>query len=308
MLRERQDMLGISTAWWYNKVDRADSIVDDVLELGLDGVELEYRLTLNMYRELKPRLTTTLPVFSIHNFFPLPEGLDQGSGDLFLLSSTDPEERARAVKHTIQTIQHAHDLGAQAVVLHLGRVDMPNPGERFAKLYNSGKEQGNAMLAFIDEQRGIRQAIHKKNMDAVLLSLEELNKEAEKKQVSLGIENRYHFHEIPNFEEIGLILERFQGGRIGYWHDVGHARAQENLGIIPHNALLQAYSDQIIGIHLHDVRGLDDHLAPGQGEIDYEEIKPYFSPSVPIILELNASRVNRKELLEGIQMIRSIGM
>ncbi|RLB81567.1 MAG: hypothetical protein DRH17_08835, partial [Deltaproteobacteria bacterium] len=260
-------MLGISTCWWHNRADRADHILDEILALGLQGVELEYRITHSMYREMQPRLKKALPVFSIHNFFPVPEGLgfEAGSGDLFLLSSTDPEERARAVKYTIRTIEYAHELEARAVVLHLGRVDMPNPVEGFLRLYTSGKVQEKAGLVFMEEQRSTRQAIAQKNLDAVLLSLEELNKEAEKKGVFLGIENRYHFHEMPDFEEIGFILKTFQGGHIRYWHDVGHARVQENLGILRHNDLLKSYSEQTIGIHLHDVRGLKDHLAPGQG-------------------------------------------
>lgn len=300
-------MLGISTSWWRNKVDRADSILDDVLALGLDGVELEYRITSKMYREMKPRFINSLPVFSIHNFFPLPEefGLSQASGDLFLLSSTDADERLRAVKYTIKTIQHAHDLQARAVVLHLGRVDMPNPAVGFSRLYNDGKVHDADMPAFINEQRGIRHGIHQKNLDAALLSLEELNREAEKRRIFLGIENRYHFHEIPNLEEIGMILERFQGAHIGYWHDVGHARVQENLGILRRNELLEAYSEQMIGIHLHDVMGLKDHLAPGQGEIDFVAMKPHLRPSIPKILELNEGRVNREELTEGIRIIRS---
>lgn len=303
-------MLGISTSWWHNKADRADSIVDDVLELELDGVELEYRITPNMYREMKPRLTSSLPVFSIHNFFPIPEGFGpgQGSGNLFLLSSTDPEEHSRAVKYTIQTIEHAHDLGARAVVLHLGQVDMPNPGEVFSRLFYSGKVHEKDMVAFIDDQRGTRQSMHQKNLDRVLLGLEKLNRDAERKGVFLGIENRYHFHEIPNFEEIGLILKKFEGGNVGYWHDIGHARVQENLGILRRNQLVEAYSDQIIGIHIHDVRGLEDHLAPGQGEIDFGEITPFLDTSVMKILEVNASRVNREDLVEGIRLMRKSGI
>jgi sugar phosphate isomerase/epimerase len=254
-------MLGISTCWWHNKVGRADNIVGEILRLGLEGVELEYRITHTMYREMKPRLKGTLQVLSVHNVFPIPEGLgpDAGSGDLFLLSSTDSEERSRAVKYTIRTIEHAHDLEAQAVVLHLGRVDMQSPEEEFSRLYSGGVIHEKEALAFTDDQRHTRQAIARKNLDAVLRSLEKLNKEAEKKGVSLGIENRYHFHEIPDFEEIGLILKTFQGGHIRYWHDVGHARVQENLGIIGHNDLLKAYSEQMIGIHLHDVRGLSPY-------------------------------------------------
>ena len=305
-------MLGISTCWWHNRVDRADHIVDEILQLGLQGVELEYRITNSMYQEIKPRLKLqrTLPVLSIHNVFPIPEGLgpDAGSGDLFLLSSTDPQERSRAVKYAIQTIEHAHDLEARAVVLHLGRVDIPNPVEEFSRLYNSGKVHEKEALTFIDAQRLARQAIGQKNLDAVLLSLEKLNKEAEKNRVFLGIENRYHFREIPNFEEIGLILKTFQGGHIGYWHDVGHAMVQENLGIIGHNDLLEAYWEEIIGIHLHDVRGLEDHLAPGQGEIDYQEIKPFLKPSTIKILELNAYSVQTEDLSEGIRLIQTSGL
>lgn len=302
-------MLGISTSWWYSKVARADHIVDDILQLGLDGVELEYRITHGMYQEMKPRLITSLPVFSIHNFFPIPEGFGpgQGSGNLFLLSSTAPEERSRAVKYTIRTIEHADELEARAVVLHLGDVDMPSPAEGFAKLYSIGRVHGSDALAFLNDQRHIRQQTRQKNLDAVLLSLEELNKEAEKRGILLGIENRYHFHEIPDFEEIGLILEKFQGGHIGYWHDTGHARVQENLGILRRNELIEAYAEQVIGVHVHDVTGLKDHLAPGQGDMNYEEIKPYLSSSVPIILELNASRVSRKDLTEGIRRMRSSG-
>ncbi|MBW2170984.1 MAG: sugar phosphate isomerase/epimerase [Deltaproteobacteria bacterium] len=288
-------------------MDRADTIVDDVHQLGLDGVELEYRMTHSMYLEMKPRLKTSLPVYSIHNFFPIPEGFGpaQGSGNLFLLSSMDAEERSKAVEYTIQTIEHAHELEAHAVVLHLGTVDMRSPVEGFAKLHATGRVGGEAATVFLNEQRRVRKATRQKHLDAVLMGLEELNGVAEKEGVLLGIENRYHFHEIPDFEEIGLILNRFEGGHIGYWHDIGHARVQENLGILRRNQLLDAYSKHMVGVHIHDVMGLKDHLAPGQGEIDWQEIKPYFSSSVPKILELNANRVSRKELVEGIEVIRS---
>jgi sugar phosphate isomerase/epimerase len=59
------------------------------------------------------------------------------------------------------------------------------------------------------------------------------------------------------------------------------------------------------GIHLHDVRGLDDHLAPGQGEVDFEEIKPFLRPSTIKILEVH-SRVPREEVLKGIRLLTEI--
>jgi sugar phosphate isomerase/epimerase len=147
-------VFGISTCWWLNRVDRGDEIVRGVLELGLQGIELEYRITEAMYQQMKPLLKDPLKVLTIHNYFPLPEGHAKGSGDLFLLSSTDPDERSRAIKYSIRTIEHAHDLGAKVVILHLGRVDMPNP------------------KAEIQEQRQARKAKHQKHLDAVLSSLD----------------------------------------------------------------------------------------------------------------------------------------
>ncbi|MEE9613119.1 MAG: TIM barrel protein [Desulfatiglandales bacterium] len=302
-------MLGISTCWWVDRIDRGDEFISDILKLGLEGIELEYRIKDSFYRQIRPQLKKTLKVLSIHNFFPKPEELEmtKASGDLFLLSSTDQDERLRAVKYSVRTIEHAYDLGAKAVILHLGRVEMSNPTPKFLKFNRGDKEERKEALFSINEQRLVRGARHQKNLDAVLFSLEDLNREAERRGISLGIENRYHFHEIPDFEEIGLILGRFQGGHVRYWHDVGHALAQENMGIIPQRHLLEAYSKMMIGIHLHDVIGCDDHLAPGQGELNFKEIKPFLNSSHIKILEVH-SKVDRKDLLEGIRFIKSVGI
>lgn len=38
-------MLGISTCWWNGKGMRGNEIVDEALDMGFHGLELEYRLT-----------------------------------------------------------------------------------------------------------------------------------------------------------------------------------------------------------------------------------------------------------------------
>ena len=300
-------MLGISTCWWVNRVSHGDEIVSETLGLGLKGIEFDYRISKTILEDMVPGLKRELTVLSIHNFFPMPEGIspDKASGDLFLLSSPDRDERSKAVRYSIRTIDYAHELGARAVVFHLGRVDMPNPAREFFRLFRDGKIGEREGLAFIEEQRLIRQASKKKNLDAVLLSLEELNREAEKRGIFLGIENRYHFHEILDLEEIGLILRRLKGGNIRYWHDVGHAKVQENIGISSQRDLLEAYSEEMIGIHLHDVRGLDDHLAPGQGEMEFSDLRVFLRPSIIPVLEVHA-KAKRKALLEGIRFVKKV--
>jgi sugar phosphate isomerase/epimerase len=281
-------------------------MVREALELGFEGVELEYRVTTSLYQEMRPQLKKAVTVLSLHNIFPKPEDpiFEKAGGDPFLLSSTDREHRAMAVQYAIRTIEHAHELEAGAVVLHLGRVDMQSPTERFKALHQERKLDENEGRAFLHEQQQIRKRSRQKNLDAVLFSLERLNKEAEKKGVFLGIENRYHFSEIPDLEEAGVLLREFKGGRLRYWHDVGHAAVQENLGIRPQEEWLQAYGGEIIGTHLHDVKGVDDHLSPGQGEVDYEAIWTFLKSASIKILEVNTT-VEREALLEGRRLLEA---
>ena len=297
-------MIGISTCHWYNSLLQGGEIVDDILDLGFQGVELEYRISNTLYQEMKPKLQKDIQVLSIHNFFPKPDEplIEKGGGDLFLLSSPDKDERLRAIEYTTKTIEHANELGATAIVLHLGRVDISNPIERFRELYKKGKIDHSEGLAFLEELREIRYSRRQKNLVAVLSSLEKLNLVAERQGVFLGIENRYHFHEIPNFEEIEIILREFEGGRVRYWHDVGHASAQENMGICRQIELLNAYSEYMVGIHLHDIKGLDDHLAPGQGNMDFKELLPFMKPETIRIIEVH-SRVEKDAVKEGLKII-----
>lgn len=296
-------MIGISTCWWENRMFNGDEIIDDILDLGLTGVELEYRIEKSLYEQMRLRLKTDLKVLSIHNFFPRPQERPKAkaSGDLFLLSSTDNDERSMAVKLTIKTIEHANDLEVEPVILHLGRVDMINPTEGFRKFYEEGKIRKDKGEIFFTEQRRVRNSQCRKNLDAVLFSLDKLNHEAERNGIYLCIENRYHFNEIPSFDEIGEILREFDGGRIRYWHDAGHAIVQENLGICKQKKLLDAYAEMLVGIHLHDVRGLEDHLAPGQGEADLKEVISMLKTHHIKILEINTKRADRQELIKGIE-------
>jgi len=293
-------VLGISTCWWRTPEDLGERILRDTRAMGLQGIELEYRIPESLYRRIRPRIKKNVKALSIHNFFPKPEDVPdrQGSGDLFLLSSADDNERLQAVKYTLRTMEHAQDLEVKAVILHLGRVDMPQLP------VNAAKSNGAKVTA--DHKRA-RQEAKAKHWDAVLSSLDVLNREAEKRGIYLGIENRYHFHEIPDYEEIGMILSAFQGGRVRYWHDVGHARAQENRGVVAQKDLLKAYGHAMIGVHLHDARGMDDHFAPGQGEVDFEALAPFLKP-VPIkIMEVHA-KVAREDLLKGIRYLKALGL
>jgi len=102
----------------------------------------------------------------------------------------------------------------------------------------------------------------------------------------LGLENRAHYHELPGRDDFEPLLAEFSGGPLGYWHDTGHAHLAERLTIMRPGFLLEKYADHLVGVHLHDAAGLEDHLPPGIGEIDFGALKPHIKPGIPVVIEL----------------------
>jgi len=303
-------MIGLSTSWQSAKIDSGKELLDRILNLGVEAIELDYRVTIPMFREMLPILKKKLlSVLSIHNFFPLPENFSrsQASGDLLLLSSTDKEEREKAIKYTIKTIRLAFELEVKAVVLHLGRVEMETDPDKFFDYYDQKKIDSLEAKKFLAEQKHSKGLNRQKYLDSVLFSLDKLNKEADKRGVLLGMENRYYFHEIPDETELGIIFQQFAGSNIRYWHDVGHAGVQENLGILSHQELLKRYQNHLAGIHLHDLNGYEDHFAPGTGELNYELIKDAINPETIKIMELH-SKVSQNEVKDGLAFLKNCGI
>ena len=297
-------MISVSTCYWSEDIkDNPEDMISDILDSGFDAIELEYRISETQFKKIRPIIKKKLTVTSIHNYFPKPDDPKiKGSGDLYLLSSTDRDEHSDAIKHTIRTIEYADDMEAKAVVLHLGRVDMENPFDKLKELFERGlidKEEGKN---FVKEQKEIRRSSRQKNLDSVLKALDKLALYAERYGVFLGIENRFYLHEIPDKEEIEIILKEFQGSNIRYWHDIGHAIVQERLGICSQKDLLDSFSSDMIGIHIHDVKGIEDHLAPGEGDVDLKEIIGSIKKDVLKVLEVHKkakkeNMVKAKEIL-----------
>jgi sugar phosphate isomerase/epimerase len=280
-----------------------------ILDLGFDGVELDYRITRQIYQEALPLIRKySIRVLSIHNYFPVPDILptELANGDCFSLSSLDHEERQRGISYTTRTLETAHNLEARAVVLHLGRVETPLPKNGLQRLYREEewRDESAKLLQQEMEERSRRRAPH---LDALLFSVEKLLKRAEQLRVTLGIENRYYFQEIPDKDEVRIILDHFRGGPIGYWHDTGHAAVFEHLGIGRHEELLRLYAPYLIGVHLHDALGVEDHKPPGHGEIDFAMVKAYLPDEAIKIMEIRPE-ATREEILKGREYLKTKGI
>lgn len=272
--------VGLSTAWNAFRHEHGAPLIFEIKSLGFQKVELSFNLTPGMVEAIAGLSKThEIEVASVHNFCPIPEGLkrEEALPDYFSLASCDETQRHTAISYTKRSIDTAAALGATAVVLHSGRVEIPDRTAELIHLYDTQGKDAQGFLKLRDSIRQERKLHSGAFFEKALISLDELNRYAEKRDISLGIETRYYYREIPSFEELGIILEKFSHSRIYYWHDTGHAEIREQLGFNRHREYLEAYHSRLIGVHLHDTSGFRDHLAPLKGELDFNWMLPYIN-------------------------------
>jgi sugar phosphate isomerase/epimerase len=278
----------LSTSWNAFQHTCGRELILEIKELGFAEVELSFNLTSLMVEDIiKLAQKKEIKVASIHNYCPIPEGLrrEQALPDYYSFASTDEKERLISISGALRSIETASRLNAKAVILHCGRIEIPDQTRKLIALYQGGLKTQEEFKGLRNEMVKERNELKNPFLKNTLRSLEEINSYAKDKGVLLGIENRFYCREIPAFEEIGLILAKFKGSQIRYWHDVGHAQVMQNLGFSRHQEYLRAYGESLLGIHLHDTLGCVDHLAPSRGEFDFSQLKNYLKKDTLKVIE-----------------------
>ncbi len=272
-------MLAISTAWNYRPDVSMRQLLTEIKEAGLNALELGYKITVPQLAEIIPLLPELgLAVSSVHNFCPLPDDnlSPRHPSNYYRLTALDESERKLAVYWTQKAIDTAVKVGAPVVVIHAGTVEMPEElSEKLFKMYKVSDQGAGAFAVVREKFIKARQAARGPYMDAICKSLTELMSYAQDKNIKVGLETRYYPTEIPNIEEIGELLAKFHQQGLWYWHDVGHAEANDRLGIYSHQECLRRYADKLIGFHLHGVKILRDHNAPLEGDFDIKSVYPF---------------------------------
>ncbi len=304
-------MFGISTCWRSTLITDGNELLDAMLESCISTLELDYRIHENEFNKMKKRLRSgEFTVLTAHNIFPISKNAlsKTNSYEQPSLSSTDTDERKLAVKYGINTIHHASDLGAKLVVFHLGKVEMDRERNKLFSFYENDKIESEKYRQFLNKKLDERAFKAPPYFDALLKSLDQLNKEAFNLGILIGAENRYSYNQIPFADEFEMIFQEFDGGNVRYWHDVGHAEISHRLKILNHeNDYLKRYKKHLAGMHLHDINGLNDHLAPGLGDFQFEILKPYLNEDSIRILEIH-DQASAKDIRNGIEVLKNIGI
>jgi sugar phosphate isomerase/epimerase len=263
-------VIGVSTCWLSGSLTDGAAIIDRIAAIGATTVEIDYRVSVETLAAIQTacRKRNVTPV-SMHAVCPAPMGKSyHRAAERASLADTDEAVRRQGVADVVETMRRAAGMGIGAVVIHCGGVPMDSGTERLKAAYDDRSVGADAGMELVNALKIERLARRGSGFERLLRSVAELADAAEAIGVDVGVENRYHLREYPNYEELAIILLSFPDSRIGYWHDTGHAQVQDNLFVSPHEPYLTEFSDRIVGVHLHDVAGYTDHLPPPTGAAD----------------------------------------
>lgn len=279
----------------------------EIRELGFEYAELSHGTRITLLPGILDAVDAgEIKISSLHNFCPLPIGVNQSAPNLFQFSSTDARERESAHKHTVRTIEAAVRVKAPLVVLHMGSVDMRDYTDRLMEMIEKGDAKSPKYDKLCRELMEKREERKEKFLDNTIAMLERLVEPAEKYGIKLGVENRESLEELPFESDLSIFFKRFPSKNVVYWHDTGHAQIKENLGFVNHRMLLESMSERLAGFHVHDVQFPGrDHCIPGSGTIDYAALKKMVKPEHIKVFELSPG-AKREDVLAGITHLKSI--
>jgi sugar phosphate isomerase/epimerase len=279
----------------------------EVRDLGFEYAELSHGTRISLLPGILEAVDAgEIRISSLHNFCPLPMGVNYAAPNLYQFSDERERERELAVRYTLKTFEFASRVKAPAVVLHLGSIEMKDYTDKLRKLVERGQKETpkyERLCAELDEKREGKKEPYFERVKEVL---KKLLPEAEQRGLKLGAENREALEELPIESDFQFLFRELASPSLGYWHDIGHAQIKENLGFIRHAMHLESLRDHLVGLHIHDVQFPGrDHCAPGSGTVDYAALKPFIKPEHIKVFELSPS-LTLEEVKSGVARVKSV--
>jgi sugar phosphate isomerase/epimerase len=263
----------------------------EIRELGFEYAELSHGIRLGLVPGILDAVDAgEIKISSLHNFCPLPLGVNHAAPNLYEFSDERTRQRELAVKYTLKTFEFARRVQAPAVVLHLGRMEMKDYTEKLGAMLERDGERSFKYEKLRVQAAASREAKKGKAVERVYDTLRIILPEAEKHGLKLGIENRQALEEIPLDDDFEFFFREFDSPNVVYWHDIGHGQIKKHLGFLQPAEHLESLAGRLAGFHIHDVvYPLGDHAAPGTGTVNFAALKPFVRPDHIKVFELSPS-------------------
>jgi sugar phosphate isomerase/epimerase len=282
-------MISFSTCWNSSRHTDGAEMLREIVDLGFDRIELGHGVRISLMPGIQKMFESGKVKFSsLHNFCPLPVEVLHASPDCYQFSSPEVNERERAVKHTLQTIDFAERLDAPFVVMHLGEVPMRPVTDDLIKLARKGELFSRNYVEKKIRAVEKREAKVPPYLGQVKECLKRIVEYAAGKKVKLGIEGRRGYEEIPSERELPALLDELSSPQVGYWHDFGHIQIKENLAFLDHADWLRQIGPRAFGCHVQDcIWPAQDHQPPFAGDVDLAKLVPLLPKDCAWVWEMS---------------------
>lgn len=273
-------------------------------ELGFARFELNHQVPQEIFDQID---FNRYHFSTLHNPCPAILPMKQLEKEDRLLTSLNEHLRQSGVDVLKNTIENAWRLGARSIVIHSGWVSGNNNRDReLWRLYEEGKQDAPEFIELRRDMIADRSEHSKPHLEQLIKSYNEIVEFTKGSNLLLGIENLMHYYELPNFEEMQVLMDTFKQPWVGWQFDTGHLQIQHNLGLESIPAWLEAFGERMVGIHLHDVAGITDHIAPGKGQTDFHPIGARIQPFTQITIEVKPF-VTAAEIEAGLPILEAAG-
>jgi sugar phosphate isomerase/epimerase len=279
----------------------------EIRDLGFTHAELSHGTRISLLPGIIEAVEAgEIKISTLHNFCPLPMGVNSSAPNLYRFSSETPSERDNALRCTRKTMELAARVKAPLVVLHYGAIDMKDYTGKLLEMAACGMKKTPKYEKLCAEVLRKRETAKERPIERANELLRQILPEAEKLGLKLGIENREALEELPLEADYQLLFKALNSPAAVYWHDTGHAQIKENLGFLDHAFHLEAQRDRLAGFHIHDTLFPgEDHCAPGTGTVNFAALKPTVKPEHIKVFEFSPM-LRVKDVEAGVAHVKKI--
>lgn len=227
-----------------------------------------------------------------------------GRAECDALGSRDEPRRARAVESAREHAAFAESIGCPLVVLDGGVVEGAGLDDRVRRLEGE-VDRGAPPGELLEEIRLTADRGRVAHMDRLCRSLHDVVRRNGGMRFALLPATRPHG--VLNARALEDVLDDLRAPNLGAWIDVGASKAGERLGGDPLLDTLGRFAPRLVGLDLHDARGLADRRLPGEGEVDWRAVAEHAPLLAVRVLDLDAG-TPKDAIVEARRVLESMGL
>src|SRR5688572_6703628 len=135
-------MYSLSTCWNSHRHVDGRVMLREIREMGFGYAELSHGIRISLLPGVFEAVDAgEIKISTLHNFCPLPMGVNHAAPNIFKFTSEDRRERENAVRHTLKTLETAERVGAKLVVLHMGAIEMKDYTDKLIDMVGAGQKE-----------------------------------------------------------------------------------------------------------------------------------------------------------------------